>query len=176
MKRIYFMRHSYAGQTDKYMLNDHERPLTEKGEKLVKGISGYFNKNLKDSPPEIILCSTALRAKQTALTFKKNFKLDPEIQINAFAELYITGNDEVLSVIHGVSEDVNSILIISHNPGLLNFITKFASKGDKKKFRDMKSSFTPGSFAVFDVEVNDWYEVANNNGILLDFINAKQFK
>jgi phosphohistidine phosphatase len=176
MKRIYLMRHTRAGQTNKHMLNDHERPLTKKGEELMPASSEYFNIHYKDSPPQIILSSTALRAKQTAALFKKNFKLLSELEVRTYTELYITGTDEILSVIHKIDNNLNSALIISHCPGLLNFAIKFSGSGDKVKFKDMKANFVPASFAAFDIDCKDWASISENSGILLDFVNGKNLK
>jgi phosphohistidine phosphatase len=175
MKKIYLMRHSKAGQTDKHLLNDHERPLTEKGEQLVPAIAEYFNANYKDNPPELILSSTALRAKQTATLFKKNYRV-MDAEIRTFPELYITGSDEILSVIHKINEKLNSVLIISHNPGLQAFALKFSKAGDKQKYREMKANFAPGSFAAFDVDVKNWHDVLADSGTLLDFVSSKKLK
>ncbi len=175
MKKIFLMRHSKAGQTDKYMLNDHERPLTEKGEQLVPELADYFNKHYKDFPPQLIISSTALRAKQTAELFKNNFKLG-EPEIKEFQELYITGVDEILSVIHNIDNKIDSILMVSHNPGLHTFAIHFAKDGDKHKFREMRSNFPPGSFAAFQIDCDNWYEVNENTATLLDFVSSKNFK
>lgn len=175
MKKLYLMRHSKAGQTDKHMLNDHERPLTAKGEDLVPKIASYFNSHYKDSPPQLIICSTALRAKQTAGLFKRSFS-NKEIEIRTYPELYITGNDEILSVIHKLEDKYSSVLVISHNPGLQAFSVKFSKQGDKSKFREMRSNFAPGSFATFETDVKSWKEVSTESGTLLDFVNGKKLK
>ncbi len=176
MKKLYLMRHSKAGQTNKHMLNDHERPLTKKGEEQVPLIAGYFNTHYKDDPPQVIVCSTALRAKQTATIFKKTFKTEKNVEILIFPELYITGTNEILSVINKISEKFRSALIVSHNPGLHEFAMKFSKLGDKKKFREMKSNMPPGSFATFEMDVESWNEVTVESGILLDFVDGKGLK
>ncbi len=176
MKRIYFIRHSKAGQTNKNMLNDHERTLTKKGEEQAPKIAQYFIKNYKDNLPQTILSSTAIRAKQTAALFKKYFTPNTDIEIKAFQELYITGNDEILSVLNGVDNKLSSIVIISHCPGLQHFAVQFARSGDVHKFRDMRANFPPGSFATFDCDVKNWKDITIDSGILLDFISGKKLK
>ena len=178
MKRLYFMRHSKAGQTDKHMLNDHERALTKKGEELIPDLTKYFEKYYSDNPPDIILSSTAVRAKQTAALFKDNYQAvkDKNVKIEEYQELYITGDDEVLHVIRNIDDKYNTALIVSHNPGMHNFCLKFANEGDKDKYREMKSNFSPGSFVTFDVDVESWSSVKHETGILLDFTNAKNHK
>ncbi len=174
MKRIYLMRHSKAGQTDKNMLNDHERTLTDKGEHQASKVAPYFIEKYKDNPPQIILSSTAIRAKQTASLFKKYFTTNPEIEIKSFQDLYITSPAQILDIINRTTEEYKSILIVSHCPGLQEFAVSFARSGDKTKFREMRSNFPPGSFATFDCDVKNWYEITNNSAILLDFVNGKK--
>lgn len=169
------MRHSKAGQTSKNMLSDHDRLLTKKGEDLCEEIAGYFNKFYKDSPPEHILCSSTARAKQTAALFNKFFE-GKEIPTTALPELYITRNNEILEAIQNVDNNINSILIIGHNPGLQQFAMEFAHDGDKKKFREMKSNFAPGSFATFNADHRNWSNIRSDSGILLDFVNGKKIK
>lgn len=176
MKTLYLMRHSKAGQTDKHLLNDHERPLTKKGEEQVPALAEYFIRNYKDNPPQLILCSTALRAKQTATLFKKNFNSNNDAEIRTFQELYITGTDEILSVINKVEDKYKAVLIISHNPGLHSFALKFSHQGDKQKFREMKANMPPGSFATFEAGVKSWKEINADSGTLLDFVNSKNLK
>ena len=174
MKRIYLLRHSYAGQTNKHMLNDHERPLTQKGEELCPKISQYFTDNYKDNAPEVIISSTALRARQTGALFKKNFRGGSNIEIETHQELYIISIDEAIHVISNIDEKYNSALIVSHNPGLHEFCLHFAKEGDKKKYREMKNNFPPGSFVTFDIDIKDWHEVKPKSGILLDYANSKK--
>lgn len=176
MKRIYLMRHSKAGQTNKRLISDHERILTKKGEEQVPLLAAYFIKNYKDNPPELIITSTALRAKQTAALFKKNFSLNTEIDIKSYAELYLNVKTELLAVLRKLDDKKKSVLIISHVPGLQDLAVDFAYSGDKAKFRDMRANFPPGSFATFDVDVKSWKDLKERTGILLDFVNAKKLK
>jgi phosphohistidine phosphatase len=170
------MRHSKAGQTDKNLLDDHGRPLTKKGEEQIPFLSQYFIDNYKDQPPQVILCSTALRAKQTATLFKKTFPLGKDVEILTFLELYVAGFDEILSVIHQINEKYAAALIIGHSPGLHDFSIKFSKQGDKLKYREMKANMPPGSFAAFECDVNNWNEINLDSGILLDFVNGKSLK
>jgi phosphohistidine phosphatase len=176
MKRIFLMRHSKAGQTAKHMLSDHERALTKKGEELCEQIAVYFNKFYKDTPPKLIIVSSATRAKQTAALLNKYFTQE-DIKVITSQELYmVKSNEEIINVINDISDEYNSILIVGHNPGLQQFSLDFAMEGDKKKFREMRSNFAPGSFATFNADNKSWKNVSINSGVLLDFVNGKKVK
>lgn len=170
------MRHSKAGQTNKKLIDDHERVLTKKGEEQVPVLANYFCKNFKDNPPELIICSSAIRAKQTAALFRKHFTLDPEIEIKNYSELYLNIQSELLGLLKKLDDKKKAVLVIGHVPGLQNLAVDFAHSGDKSKFRDMRANFAPGSFATFDVDIKHWKDLKEKTGILLDFVNAKKLK
>jgi len=168
MKNIYLMRHSKAGQTKKQLLNDHDRPLTEKGRELCPAIGKYIRVLGK---PDLILCSTAKRAKDTAELISK--PLGKSTKLIEMQKLYLASPGEILSVINEINDKINSVLIVGHNNGLQKFCVEFAGKGDKKKFREMRHNFPPASLAVFGLAQKKWDEVKMRSGFLKDFVMAK---
>jgi phosphohistidine phosphatase len=170
------MRHSKAGQTNKNILDDHERPLTLKGEQLCEKVADSFANNIKDFKPSIILSSTALRARQTANLFKKYYKSGKDIPIETHQELYITNDEEILNIIRSIDDKHQSALLISHNPGLLNFALKFANKGDKNMYRELKSNFPPGSYIAYEIDEDEWQNVKHQEASLLFYQNSKKAK
>lgn len=172
MKRLYILRHSKAGQTDKKVLDDHERKLTGKGVELCAFIADYlasFNPQ-----PELILSSTALRAKQTAELVLSH--LGKKIDIQYISKLYLASPDDLASILHGVNNSINSVLIVGHNPGLQQFCVGLSGSGDKKLFRDMRNNFPPPSLAVFDIKCQDWPDVDIHTGELIGFSSGKVLK
>lgn len=177
MKRIYLMRHSKAGQTNKKLTHDIERALTKKGEDQAKKLGEVLNKlYAKDFPPKLIITSNAIRAKQTASLLKSNFKQNKNLESEVHAELYLDSETEIINILKQVDDKIDSVLIVSHIPGLQNFAVDFAHSGDKVKFRQMRSNFPPGSFAVFDVDIDKWKNIEPQKGDLVNFINSKKLK
>jgi len=62
MKRIYLLRHAKSSWKDT-SLPDHDRPLTGRGRRTAKAIARHVREN--DIEPELVLCSTARRARET---------------------------------------------------------------------------------------------------------------
>ena len=172
MKRIYVLRHSKAGHTNKKLLDDHERPLTDKGVDMCAVVADCLKEH--DPLPELVLCSTALRAKQTASNVLEN--LGQNIETIHIHGLYLAEPDLILQAIHNVDESINSIMIVGHNPGLQQLSLLLSGKGDKKKFRAMRSNFPPPSLAVFDIDQEHWFDVAEQSAELVDFVAAKTVK
>jgi len=66
--------------------------------------------------PDIILCSTAKRAKQTAKYLRTGFHFDGQIEY--FPSLYHGGTEEFLEVLGELEEGPETVMIIGHNPGM----------------------------------------------------------
>ena len=70
----------------------------------------------EDLVPEIIISSTATRARSTAEAVAKASGYRGEIILNK--SLYAAGPQAYLGVMHDLSDEYVRVLIIGHNPGL----------------------------------------------------------
>ncbi len=62
MKRLYLLRYAKSSWKDT-SLPDHDRPLAGRGRRAAKAIAGHLREH--GIEPELVLCSTARRARQT---------------------------------------------------------------------------------------------------------------
>lgn len=171
------MRHSKAGQANKKLTDDIERTLTKKGEEQALKLGEIFNNlYLQDFNPQLIITSNAIRAKQTASLLKKNLRKGSGISTKSFPELYLDTETKIIDILKKQDDSINSILVVSHIPGLQNFAIDFANSGDKTKFRQMRSNFPPGSFVTFNIDIQKWKDIEPQKGNLIDFINSKKIK
>lgn len=167
-RRLYVLRHSKAGQTNKRVLDDHGRGLTKKGVTFCQPIAKYLLSLHR--PPELVLCSSAVRARETAEHVLE--LVGKDIPVEQAAKLYLSGVSDIFSIVNGIDPEISTALIVGHNPGLQQFCVMLAGTGDKKKFRVMKNNFPPPSMAVFDIAA-PWSGVSVQSGELLDFVTAK---
>lgn len=118
---IYLIRHGIAEQSDNKP--DLERELTKEGQKklkkIYKRISKIFNK------PDLIFCSEAIRAKQTAEIIKKIWEIpllisDENLNPNASIENYIYVLEDYLLK---KEENFENLIIsfVTHEPDLSYF-------------------------------------------------------
>ncbi len=172
MKRLYILRHSKAGQTNKQVLKDYERKLTDKGVEMCAHIGTYF----KDSkqPPQYILCSQADRTVETAKYSLRAANMEVPLQISS--RLYLAEPETILAEIQATSDNIQSLALVAHNPGVQQFCIDLAGSGDKKLFREMRQNFPPPSIAVFDINVDSWGLVVARSGILVDFKDPSGLK
>jgi phosphohistidine phosphatase len=172
MKQLYVLRHSKAGQTNKKILDDHERTLTQKGIDVCELVGDYFNIN--NYNPDHIISSTAIRAQETASIV--NEALIKNCPIEHSVKLYLAEPDNIFSLISNTADHVERLLVVGHNPGLQQFAMTLAGTGDKKKFREMRSNFPPRALAVYNIDIESWKEIAPQKGELRDFHIARGTK
>ncbi|MCP5361988.1 MAG: histidine phosphatase family protein [Hyphomicrobiales bacterium] len=170
MKQIFALRHSKAGQTNKKLTDDHERPLTQKGVELCEQIAE--NLTSLSVVPQVIICSTSRRTKQTADNLLEQLKQD--IPVYYSSKLYLASVEDIYDEIHGLSDEIDNVLLLGHNPGLQLFCMSVSGMGSKNLYRDMKNHFPPGALAQFELDIASWVEVAPRAAKLEGYLNPKK--
>jgi len=113
MKTLLLMRHAKSSWKDD-KLEDHERPLKKRGKKDAKRIAKVIHKN--DLLPDLILSSSAVRARQTAETVVETLGYKNPIVFSD--ELYMGEPQVFIDVLKTVKNDNKIVMIVGHNPGL----------------------------------------------------------
>ena len=113
MKRLHILRHAESSRDDQN-LADRERPLASRGEKDAVLIAEHIGR--ERMAPELVLCSTALRARQTLAALLP--VLSGEVEIRLEEAFYGGGVEAVLGRLRAVDDAVGSVLVVGHNPTL----------------------------------------------------------
>ncbi len=166
MKTLILMRHAKSAW-DAGDLPDHDRPLSDRGRSAAPAMGRWLKQNkLK---PDLILCSTATRAKET-LSLVHPFL--PEKAKTEFLEgLYMALPREILATIAKVGSDkTETLLLIGHNPGIGSLAHWLSGDGDAKTLARMQEKFPTGAVAVIDVNVETWRELDGEQGSLRHFV------
>ncbi|AFL81846.1 phosphohistidine phosphatase SixA [Aequorivita sublithincola DSM 14238] len=110
MKTLYLVRH--AKSSWKHDVDDHKRPLKERGEKDGRLVSKKVNEEIE--PPQKIISSDATRAFSTAQFFKDALKIsDSNFETNH--DLYDFSGQNALRIIKSLEHDLDTIMIVGHN-------------------------------------------------------------
>lgn len=154
-KRLILMRHAKSDWT--HGLEDHERPLNERGWQAAKRIGSWLK--LNDYIPDEVLCSTATRTRETL----ERLKLDVEATYSD--ALYLAEPAQLLNAVK--SSKGQTVLVIAHNPGIAYFAEQMAATPpDHAKF----ATYPTCSTSVLDFDIEDWADVSAGSGQLVDFI------
>lgn len=121
MKQLYIVRHAKSSW-DYPDLPDYERPLTEKGKKRTRKIIEFLQQ--QGAKPDFILCSSALRTRETAAYLAKGLGVDKQL-INADSALYHADVNLLFEQFNDLSDRFTSVMLVGHNPTLTNFVNYF---------------------------------------------------
>ena len=146
MKKIFFLRHAKSSWSD-FSLKDFDRPLSTRGIQDAKLMGNYFK--AKNIDLDIVISSPSKRTKETLEHFFSN----NAPQIDYEKSLYHGHLDDILSVVTISIEEINSIMIVGHNPSMhevteylsSDFLPKYPTCGlaclaYEGKWKDLRSS------------------------------------
>ena len=110
MKTLYLVRHAKSSWKDD--VDDHKRPLKEKGERDGQLVSNKVKTEIP--PPQKILSSDATRALATANFFKEALNIsDANFETNH--DLYDFSGQNVMRIIKSLDDNLDSVMIFGHN-------------------------------------------------------------
>ena len=113
MKTLLIMRHAKSSWKDADEA-DHDRPLNKRGQRDAPRMGAVLRQH--DLTPELMLCSTALRARATAAAVAEACGFDGEIRLTP--SFYAAGPDAYVNVLHTLDDDYERVMVVGHNPGL----------------------------------------------------------
>ena len=124
MKTLYIVRHAKSSW-DNPGLEDHQRPLLEKGKKRTRYVVDYLlNAN---THIDLIVSSHAVRAHDTARIFANALHY-PADRIIISKNLYFGHPDSFFDIFYDLSDDIDSLMLVGHNPGFTTFANYFLDK------------------------------------------------
>lgn len=124
MRQLILVRHAKSSW-DNPDLDDFDRPLNKRGKRDAPFMAKLLAE--KTGKPDLIISSPALRTKLTALEIAQKTGYD-EGKIIWNEKFYMASSSKLLDEISSVDHNVNSLLIVGHNPGLTdlhNFLCKY---------------------------------------------------
>lgn len=145
MKTLLLMRHAKSSWDDDGVA-DHDRPLNGRGEKSAPQMAALLVE--QKLAPDLILSSTALRARSTALAVAEAFDWQPELHLRR--GLYMAEPGTILAEIAKVAKDVACLLVVGHNPGTEDLVSDLAS---------MRQAMPTAAVARFSVQGDAWSEL-----------------
>lgn len=163
MKTLLLMRHAKSSWKDD-KLSDIERPLKKRGRKDAKQIARVIAKN--DLIPDVIIASTAVRAKETAKILKQELGLEEKIKLSE--KLYMGEPDDFVEVLKEVDNQYNTVLVVAHNPGLEAYLQIIDGEIE---------SVPTGGLGYLVLVLDDWKDISiETMGDLIGFWRPKDLR
>lgn len=112
MRTLSILRHAKAVRDD--FGSDKERELTPKGRKAARKMGELVREH--DLVPELVICSTATRARETFTLFAEGAGYDGRVEFRD--ELYLAPAVLYVEAVQKLGGNAQNVMVIGHNPGL----------------------------------------------------------
>ncbi|WP_328441709.1 histidine phosphatase family protein [Streptomyces sp. NBC_00457] len=160
LRRLVVLRHAKSAWPDG--VPDHDRPLAPRGRRDAPA-AGIALADA-DCLPDLALCSTAVRARQTWELASAQWGTPPPV--NHDPRLYAADVPDLLSVVHDVSAEVETLLLIGHNPGLEELVLALAGDSLDDALERVRVKFPTSAIAILAWYGTSWRGLAPGGALL----------
>lgn len=167
-KTVYILRHAKA-ETGSATLDDHERGINQQGLDACVVIGKYMAS--ESIIPDLVLCSTAKRAKTTWALVRETSKNTSKQEFTDM--LYLASANEVVKQLMCLPESISSVMVVGHNPGLHQLSLNLAKKADDATLDRLMLKFPTCALATIDLGETSWEEMARAHGSLKAFVTPR---
>ncbi|NJN25640.1 MAG: histidine phosphatase family protein [Cyclobacteriaceae bacterium] len=157
MKKIFVVRHAKSSW-DEPELEDFDRPLNKRGKKSAPEMGKRMQQ--RGIAPDLLISSPAKRAFATAKLIARELSISPE-KIQKEPRFYEATIPDFVGVLQSLSDEVNTVMIFSHNPGLTDLVNYLSDAG-------IFNVPTCG-IAEIDLDIAGWKELDKRKGRLVLF-------
>lgn len=168
MKQLCLLRHAKSDWSDP-ALADHDRPLAPRGERAAPVMGRYIAQ--AGRVPDLVLCSTARRAADTLALAARHWQAVPPVEHDP--GLYLCGEVAMRKRLSRLADSVGRVLLVAHNPDLQDLLQTLARGGEDKLLRQAHDKFPTAAFAVIDLPIKSWRDIARTTGTLIDLATPK---
>ncbi|KPI11142.1 putative phosphohistidine phosphatase, SixA [Actinobacteria bacterium OK074] len=162
LRRLVVLRHAKSAWPDG--VPDHERPLAPRGRRDAPVAGGALA--AADLLPDLALCSTAVRARQTWELAAGQWGTPPPVRLDE--RLYGADVPELLAAVREVPDRVGTLLLVGHNPGLEDLVLDTAGDGVGDTLDRVRLKFPTSAIAVLAWYGASWHDLAPGAALLTD--------
>lgn len=166
MKQLLLLRHAKSSWKDSE-LPDRERPLAPRGRRAAALMAEHLREQAV--MPGLVLCSPALRARETLARIEP--ALSGRVSALIEPELYAASAHRLLERLGEVDAEVDSVLLIGHNPGLQELAIDLAGSGEQ--LDSVRRRYPTGALATLEF-AGSWRDLRPGCAELVDFVSPQQ--
>ena len=167
-KRLFLVRHA---TTQPHAADgDRGRQLTVGGQKEAIALGQMMQQ--EGFNPDLVLCSPAVRTKQTLEGVTQHLKVG---KIKHADILYGGTTGDYLYALQQVSDDVQNIMVVAHNPCIYELVILLAAQGDKSLIQRLFSGYHPGSLSVVQCQESRWSDLQPAVNELIKLVNPADY-
>ena len=160
VKTLHLLRHAKSSWKQPE-LADHDRPLSKRGRRAAEAMAHRF---AELDTPDLVLCSTALRTRQTL----KRLALKPA-KVVLIEAIYSGGNRELMQLLSDLPESAGTVLLIGHNPALHRLALALATTRSVRRLPARDEKFPTGALATFEF-AGPWRELQAGKAAVIAYV------
>jgi len=168
MLTLLLLRHAKSSWDDA-SLDDFDRPLAARGQAAAPRMGAYMAQ--QGLAPELILCSPAVRTRQTLELVLPHLAGGPTVVYED--SLYLAASSVLLARLRKIEGNVRQVMIVGHDPGMHGLALELAGAGDPEALQALAGKFPTGGLAVIAFRARHWAKVAPGKGRLDLFMTPK---
>jgi phosphohistidine phosphatase len=132
---------------------DLERPLSKRGRRQAPEAGRWLAANIEVI--DLVVVSNASRARATWELVSTSLKWQPPSRVEP--RLYDADQADLLAVLHELPDDIHSVVLVGHNPGMENLATLLT---------DRPVRLPTAALAVIELPAAPWAAVRASAGAL----------
>jgi phosphohistidine phosphatase len=167
MRELHLLRHLKSSWKDDD-LDDHDRPLSKRGR--TSGATLAQHLATAKIAPALVLCSSALRTRQT-LDYIMGAIDPPRVMIER--GLYEASRAQLVQRLRRVEDEVGSVLLIAHNPGLQGLALWLADPAARELRQRIETKFPTGALVSYRLEPS-WRELAAHGATVVAYVTPRE--
>ena len=119
--------------------------------------------------PDLVLCSPARRSRETLERIEA--ALGERVEARFEEALYGASEAELLARLRALPPQVDSVMIVGHNPGLEELALALAS--ERAERARMEEKYPTAALATIDLPADDWSAIERGRGELVAYIRPR---
>ncbi len=163
-RHLLLLRHAKSSWDDA-ALDDHDRPLSARGEAAARALGGYFAR--RALRPDLALCSSARRTRDTLA------QLALDVPARFERALYLASHEALLARLARIDDEHRCVLLVGHNPGLADLVAALAGETRLVAARRLAKGMKTASLAELDLPLRHWEEIKPGVGRLVRLTRPK---
>jgi phosphohistidine phosphatase len=162
-KRLLLLRHAKSDWDS--TVDDHERPLSGRGRR--DGVAAGQFLAAAGVFADVVVCSTALRARQTWDQAAKGGARAREIRY--LDDIYAASVPQLVHVVRALPETAQTVIVVGHAPGIPDLVHFLAvPRADSDAWARLKAKFGTCGLAILSVP-GSWAEAGKARAELDSF-------
>ncbi|RTZ76431.1 MAG: histidine phosphatase family protein [Gammaproteobacteria bacterium] len=162
-RRLFLFRHGKSDWNAAFA-SDHERPLSLRGERDAQNM-GMLLASSGTPLPQLVICSTAVRARSTLDLALRAGDWAPEVVMSE--ALYATSAEKVLQLIRKLPAKEERVMLVGHEPTWSELICNFTGG---------RVRMPTAAMARLDFPLSRWEDLDFDQGELVWLLQPRFFR